>query len=300
MIRVVGNVAIDTTLRVERFPLPGETVAALGSHEDLGGKGANQATVIARTGCAVSLAAAVGAQDLARIAARLGTEGVDARHLRPFGGSSDRSSIYVDAAGENTIVSVTSAARAYDPVAAGALDEVASGDIVLCQGNLRPEAMIATLRAARAAGATTVLNPSPVFDVRGFDWALADLVIANRVEAAELIGVREPAAACAVLRAAGAGAVVVTLGRDGAMLSGEETLTIAAPPVAAVDTAGAGDVFCGMLVAGRAMGRSFAAAMAAAATGAALSVTRPGVMAAFPTAAEMRGLMAGRTMGQRG
>jgi ribokinase len=299
MIRVVGNVAIDTTLRVERFPLPGETVAALGSHEDLGGKGANQAIVIARTGCAVSLAAAVGAKDLAGIAARLVAESVDARCLWPFDGPTDRSSIYVDAAGENTIVSVTAAARSYDPVAAGALGGVAPGDTVLCQGNLRPEAIIATLRAARAAGAATVLNPSPIFDVKDFDWALADLVIANRVEAEALTGEREPSAAAAALRAAGAGAVVVTLGRDGAMLAGEETVTIAAPPVAAVDTAGAGDVFCGMLVAGRAMGRDFAAAMANAAAGAALSVTRPGVAASFPTAAEMQWLMAGRATGRQ-
>jgi ribokinase len=297
MIRVVGNLAIDTVFRVVRFPLPGETIAALDLSEEIGGKGANQAVMIARAGCAVSLAAPVGKADIAAIAGRLRTEGVDATRLWSFDGPTDRSSIYVDASGENMIVSVTTAARAYEPVAAGALADVAEGDVVLCQGNLRPAALIETLRAARAAGATTVLNPSPVFDVAGFDWSLADLVIVNRVEAAELTGEPAPSAAAEALRKAGAGTVVVTLGRDGALLVGPQTLAVPAPAVEAVDTAGAGDVFCGMLVAGHALGRSFARAMAEATAAAALSVTRAGVMTSFPTATEVRGIMAASAMG---
>jgi ribokinase len=292
MIHVVGNLAIDTIFRVARFPLPGETVAAIDSREAIGGKGANQAVVIARTGCAVGLAAAVGAADLATLSARLRAEGVDPERLWAFDGPTDRSSIYVDDTGENTIVSATPAARAYDPIAAGALAAARAGDIVLCQGNLRPQALIATLQAAREAGAMTILNPSPVFDVAGLDWSLTDLVVVNQVEARALAGEDDPSMAAEALRASGAGAVVVTLGRGGAILSGAETVTMPAPTVSAVDTAGAGDVFCGMLVAGRALGRGFAEAMAAAVAAAALSVTRQGVMESFPTAAEAEGIMA--------
>jgi ribokinase len=45
MIHVIGNAAVDSVIRVERFPRPGETIVALGASEDLGGKGANQAVV---------------------------------------------------------------------------------------------------------------------------------------------------------------------------------------------------------------------------------------------------------------
>jgi len=50
MIHVVGNVAIDTLLRVDSFPRPGETIVARSALEDLCGKGANQAVVLARCG----------------------------------------------------------------------------------------------------------------------------------------------------------------------------------------------------------------------------------------------------------
>jgi ribokinase len=43
MIHVIGNAAVDSVIRVERFPRRGETIVALGASEDLGGKGANQA-----------------------------------------------------------------------------------------------------------------------------------------------------------------------------------------------------------------------------------------------------------------
>lgn len=61
MIHVVGNAAVDTVMRVDRFPQPDETTIARGASDDLGGKGANQAIVIARCGEDVRLVAAVGA-----------------------------------------------------------------------------------------------------------------------------------------------------------------------------------------------------------------------------------------------
>jgi sugar/nucleoside kinase (ribokinase family) len=48
MIHVIGNAAVDSVIRVERFPRPGETIVVLGASEDLGGKGANQAVVAER------------------------------------------------------------------------------------------------------------------------------------------------------------------------------------------------------------------------------------------------------------
>ncbi len=48
MIHVIGNAALDSVIRVDWFPRPGETIVALGASEDLGGKGANQALAAAR------------------------------------------------------------------------------------------------------------------------------------------------------------------------------------------------------------------------------------------------------------
>jgi ribokinase len=64
MIQIIGNAAVDTVIRLNRFPRPGETVVALGATDDLGGKGANQAVAAARCGAEVRLIAAVGADVL--------------------------------------------------------------------------------------------------------------------------------------------------------------------------------------------------------------------------------------------
>lgn len=293
MLHVVGNVAIDTVFTVDRFPLPGETIVAAAMVEDIGGKGANQAVVAARAGVPVRLVAAVGDDEAARlIRSALQAEGVLGDGLCTIPGPTDRSSIYVDGRGENTIVSLVGAARAFDPLALGALEGLAPGDTVLCQGNLRPEVLTACLAKARQAGARTALNPSPVFPAEGFDWRLADLLVFNRVEVQQIAGHKDPRAGARQLRTAGAGTVVVTLGREGAMLLGAEEHGASAPAVDAIDTTGAGDVFCGVLVAMRINGRAWPDALALATQAAALSVTRRGVLTAFPTAGEIGAMMA--------
>ncbi|KAB2866908.1 MAG: ribokinase [Bauldia sp.] len=294
MIHVVGNAAIDTIYRVERFPLPGETIIANGMTEDIGGKGANQAIVAARAGATVRLVAPVGKDAAAsRIRTALADEGV-IDGLVAADTPTDRSSVYVDSAGENTIVSLTALAGAFDPLAAGALDGVDAGDVVLCQANIGLSALIACLSAARAKGALTVLNPSPVFRSAAFDWHPAMVVVLNRIEAEQLTGERDARTAAERLRAAGAGAVVVTLGADGAVMVGDGIVDVTAPKVDAVDTTGAGDVFCGMVTAMRARDLSFEDSLALAAGAAALSVTRRGVLASFPTSGEIEALMSKR------
>src|SRR4051812_32331203 len=118
MIHVIGNATIDTVIRLARFPLPGETVVAEpGAHEDLGGKGANQAIAMARCGARVRLVAAIGRDENGRrIAANLEAESVAIDGLSIWDGSTDRCIIYVDTQGENTIVSLIDAATAFDPL----------------------------------------------------------------------------------------------------------------------------------------------------------------------------------------
>ena len=76
---------------------------------------------------------------------------------------SDRSTIVIDAGGENFIVSGVACCEAFDPIAQTALARrIAAGDILVMQGNLQGAATNACLRAARENGARTVLNASPI------------------------------------------------------------------------------------------------------------------------------------------
>ncbi len=293
MIHVIGNAAVDSVIRVYRFPRPGETIVALGASEDLGGKGANQAIVTARCGVSVRLVAPIGDDLLGeRIRSSLAREGVltDGLSTSPHG--TDRCAITVDRRGENTIVSLIDAARHFDPITETRIESwINPGDRVVMQGNLRASVTRDCLALARSRGATTVLNPSPTYAAGDYDWTLVDLVVVNRGEAIDLAGGAAENAA-RLLRKKGAGAVVLTLGADGAVFfSAEDTFHVAAPQAIAIDTVGAGDVFCGVLVAATALGQSWKGALAAAARAASISVTRKGILASFPSRQEMAAIL---------
>ncbi len=300
MIHVIGNAAVDSVIRVERFPRPGETIVALGGSDDLGGKGANQAIVAARCGAPVRLVVPIGDDAPGeRIRSSLAREGVltDGVTISPYG--TDRCVITVDRHGENTILSLIDAARHFDPIAETRLELwISSGDLVVMQGNLRPGVTRDCLALARSKGATTILNPSPTYAAEDYDWTLIDLVLVNRGEAVELAGGEAEEAARELCRK-GAGAVVLTLGADGvAFFSADDTFCVAAPQVIAIDTVGAGDVFCGVLAAARALGHSWRSALAAAAEAASLSVTRKGVLASFPSREEMAAILERAPLGR--
>jgi ribokinase len=295
MIQVIGNAAVDTVIRLGRFPQPGETIVALGATDDLGGKGANQAVVAARCGAEARMIAAIGADALGdRIRAALSAEGVATDGLWTSPHATDRCVITVDQQGENMIVSLIEAALAFDPVAETALETwIGPGDWVMMQGNLRANVTRGCLALAKSRGATTVLNPSPTYPPTDYDWRLVDLAVVNRVEAVEIAG-GDPFQAAGALHEKGARAVCLTLGAAGsALISAGEAFRIGASEVEAIDTVGAGDVFSGTLVAARARGLGWRAAMHAASEAAAICVARAGVRASFPSRAEMARILNG-------
>ena len=59
-VTIVGSLNVDTTMKVKRMPLPGETIAALDKTNAAGGKGANQAVSAARSGADTAFVGQVG------------------------------------------------------------------------------------------------------------------------------------------------------------------------------------------------------------------------------------------------
>jgi ribokinase len=115
---VVGNAALDLSLRVERLPVAGETSLAV---ETLLRLSAARAPIRPwsqqRAGTPTQLFAAIG-QDAEgdRIAAQLSEEGIDTSHvIDRVPCPTDMSIITVDARGENTIVTRNDAAGRYHP-----------------------------------------------------------------------------------------------------------------------------------------------------------------------------------------
>ncbi|MGI1660933.1 PfkB family carbohydrate kinase [Palleronia sp. KMU-117] len=286
---VIGNVALDETIRVDDLPVPGASILGVELSRDLGGKGANQAVVLGRAGLSTRLVAPVGRDTRAEeIRAALVAEPVEASLVEVAGVRSDISLILMTAGGENAIVTTNEAAAGLGPDAAVAMLRGAEpGDLLVLQGNLSLASTRALLEEGRARQMRTAFNPSPVRDFFADLWPMVDIAFVNEGEAAACGGV-------ARLLARGVGRVALTLGGRGArLISDKGDAAVAATSAEIVDTTGAGDCFMATALASATLRgvELDTAALSHAARAAALTVSRPGTMRAFPTAAEMAAIL---------
>lgn len=247
---VIGNAAIDDVFLLRDLPLPGESVLGTAGHTGLGGKGANQALALGRTGVPTTFVAAVGTDWYGqRFRQAMAPEQLTVRLFERPDFATDRSIIFTGAAGDNVIVTTNDCAASLTvPECLSALKGARPGDVVLLQGNLRAEVTAALCRDCRRRGLYLVLNPSP-FDIAFRDLVpLSNAIFVNETEAQRLTGQAREQAVEALL-GLGAGQVVLTLGSEGALLgSAGDVLHVPAVAVAVVDVTGAGDCYEGVAV----------------------------------------------------
>lgn len=285
---VLGNATVDVIQRVERLPLPGETVLALGMGRCAGGKGLNQAVASARTGAITTLAAPVGNDpDAAFLADSVAHEQGLIATWMTCDATTDLSVVWVARDGENVIVSSADCARSVTPTqASGLCSTLATGDVLLMQGNLSSEATLAAARIAAERGVKRILNAAPIAWDMQPALGLFDIVIANAGEARILT--KGAADIGKAMRHLGVRTTIETLGSKGALITADGVeARIDAPRVTAIDTTGAGDVFAGTLAGLLANGCLLQEAASIAVAAASLSVTRPNTTPSFPTRDEL-------------
>jgi len=302
---VLGSLNMDISVTVPALPGPGATVLGGAAAIAPGGKGANQAVAAARlgadSGIRVRMVGCVGDDDFGRtLRATLTREGIDDRAVRTVPGApTGIAMITVDESGENMITVAPGANHEVGEPELAALSESAADParVLVVSAEVPVPVILAALGAGSAeppAGSQplTVLNlaPAPPREVAaGILKARPDWLVVNESEAAAVLGrpvggLAEAARAAADLVAAGARNAVVTAGPAGAAYRSDEhalSRTVAAFPVRAVDTVGAGDTFVGALAValagGIASGEAVTAAAAAGATAAARRGTQPGM-----------------------
>ena len=314
---VVGGANTDLTVAAPTLPRPGETVAEGTMHTGFGGKGANQAVAARRAGAEVAFVARMGEDEHAeRYLDHLRAEGIETGAIsRDSRAPSGVALIMVDAAGHNQIAVAPGAnARLRPSHLRAGTRLVHAGAVVVAELEVPIPAVEAAFRAARRAGATTLLNPAPVPSSAPPDTdaahaaraeaspvrrlpetlvALTDVVVVNEVEAEQLTGLPVTGVAAArraakALAAGGFGAAIVTLGARGAVWTdGTKVGREEAPRVTVLDTVGAGDTFVGYLAAGLARGVALGESVAEAVRAASFAVTRRGAQPGIPRRSEV-------------
>lgn len=300
---VLGSANLDLVYRVNAIPAPGETVLAVGFEQHPGGKGNNQVTAVARAGADVTFIAALGADAAGdAILASLRASGVS-EGVRRVPEATGTALITVDAAAENTIVVNSGANATLCDLSEAEVAIIRAADYLLLQLETPLSAVLVAASAARDAGARVVLNASPSRDLPGELMDNIDLLVVNEHEAARLAGetVRTPDQVAGSLLSL-VPAAVITLGAAGSLIvvRGETPAVVAGIRVEAVDTTGAGDTFCGALVAALDTGEAVSehpldlarlVRSAEFATAAAtLSVQRVGAVPSIPTREEILAL----------
>jgi ribokinase len=259
---VAGAINTDLVARVTRAPDAGETVTGSTFAIFGGGKGANQAIAVARSGAPTAMYGALGDDDFGRQRrADLDAEGIDTASVATSSTAASGVALIVveEETGQNRISYIPGATMTLTPAQARVAVDRVKPSVVLTTLEPPPETLAALLDASKQRGATIVLNATPeAIGAKPFLDRI-DVLVVNETEAEDFLGHAVSAAngeeAARSLAKLGPGTVVVTLGAAGAAVAhGGQTASFPAPSVDVVDTTGAGDAFCGAFAADLARG----------------------------------------------
>lgn len=285
----LGSLNFDKVYDVTHFADAGETILCKDYMEFLGGKGLNQSLALAKAGAQVYHAGAIG-PDGSPLAECLKEAGVNVDLLQRDDIMVSGHAIIQNAGGQNCIIVCGGANRRIScEYISKVLSFFGEGDILLIQNEISnvPFAM----RQAKRRGLSIAFNASPITpELRDYPLELVDFFLVNEVEGKllaeteseqyerilDLLAQRFPRAA-----------IILTVGEHGVLYKDRHQSAFhRAYPVPVVDTAAAGDTFCGYFLAGLARDASISEALEQASLASALVVGRKGTANSIPTLEE--------------
>ncbi len=290
-----GIAVEDFIFKVERFPQPGEKAQASTLVATAGGCAANAAIAVSRLGGEARFTGPIGTDDAsARFLAGLARDRVDASQVeRVDGASISVSGILIDATGEK-LVATRRGERLGDARPRNPAALVADVDIVVAD-NRFPDFVRPILQAAIDRGIPAVLDGDWATTPDDPLLAIATHVIFSAEALRATTRLDDLVTALAMIARVAPGFLAVTNGPDGVWwLENGRPRHLAAFPIAAVDTLGAGDTFHGAFALALAEGCDLDPAMRFAAAAAALKCTRFGGISGTPTRGEVAAFLARR------
>lgn len=253
---VLGSINVDTTYHVNRFPQPGETIAAQSKSSAPGGKGANQAVAAARSGAQTAFVGAVGSDNEGQyMLEALKENDIDTSHINidKYHGTGS-AAITLDANGQNDIMVYGGANQAMQPGEFGDLSELlAHTDFLIAQFETPQAVALDLFKQAKEQGVTTVLNPAPAHEIMPELLQYTDVIAPNETECALLTGIEltdedSMLKSADYFRERGVKHLLITLGNRGVFYATpDDHGLVPAFKVKAVDTTAAGDTFIGAL-----------------------------------------------------
>lgn len=289
---VVGSINFDCVMNVKEFVQKGETIEATDYHEYPGGKGANQAIALEKSGVDTTFICAVGKDANGDyLSSVLENAGLDTRHVLKKDCVTGSAFIQVNEKGQNSIVIVHGANYQLSKEDLQNKEELfAQADAILTQLEVTDEVIETCVELAEKYNKPLFLNPAPVRKLGEHILKRTFMITPNESELGVLSGsscesMEEMERAVRELSRTMHTNILVTLGSAGCLYkdsSSEEMIYVDSFRVDAVDTTAAGDCFNGAFISAYLKYGDVKKAMIYANAFAALSVKRQGAISSIP------------------
>lgn len=287
MILVAGSANLDFVVKAHHIPSPGETVLGRNFQTYPGGKGANQAVASSLAGATPTrMLLALGNDSMAQtLKQSLGDSGVELELITTPETPTGAAFICVSDDAQNAITVAPGANSCLRPEHLPSLNGVSH---LLMQLEIPAGTVKAYAKAAKSLGVKVVLNAAPAQKLDAELLDCLDILIVNQQELTVVSGCT--GSMNEALEMVPVPTVIVTLGHKGSCAFNAQSKEIIVQPafqVTAIDTTGAGDTFCGALVARLSQGQKLADAMRYASAASALCCMKMGAQSSIPKAAEV-------------
>lgn len=308
-ILVVGSLNMDVTASAKRLPGAGETVIGGNFQTAPGGKGLNQAVQCARLGAQVTMVGKVGHDEFGKQLLKAAEEsGVDVSHILTDEHEATGAAVIMleekENGTQNRITVCPGANFTIRPEELSWLKEgIRDYDIVILQFEIPMQVVEQVAEWAHEAGVPVMVNPAPAAEISDRLLSCTSYLSPNEHEAASLSGHKirtegglqeeDVKEAAAYFHKRGVENLIITMGENGAVLSGSEGV-LHSPCVKmpeAADPTAAGDSFVAAFCTGLTAGLSKEQALAFAGHTAAITVSRMGAITSLPVLLEVQELL---------
>ena len=287
-ILVIGSMNMDYTIYCDDFPKDGETIYGESRFIQPGGKGANQAAAIAKSGLVNTrfISARGEDNDGVVIEDTLSKLGVDC-HIKKSKYVTGNATIVVNKESENKIIIIGGANL--DVLPNNDIDEsIAWADYIVLQNEIPSDTNAYVMKKGHELGKVIIYNPAPYRELEPNLFQYIDFFTPNKGELAKYSKEEDISKCINKMLSFGVKNIIVTLGTKGSrFINKDEDFIVDAFKVNAVDTVAAGDTFVGYFTCALATGKSIKEAMTIASKASSITVSRKGSIVSIPNGNEV-------------